>query len=377
MNDKRCIFHIPNMIDQFGTSGSQHRPRKMIDAFKNIGYKVDVVMGYGADRKKTINRIEENISHGVKYDFLYSESSTMPTLLTEKNHIPRYPFLDFGFFKKCRKNNIPVGLFYRDIYWKFDGYKKQVKGIEQKVALYEYEQDLRKYEKYVSRLYVPNMKMGEYIDNPVLDEIMDELPPGSILNNKIIEEKEAFYQNRKYNYDGTLRLFYVGAVGGHYECEKMFRGVSRLENVEMTVCCKEDYWDEHKDNLGKYVGNNISVIHKVSEELAPYYKQADICMAYFDSSEYMNMAMPIKVFEYLGNTIPVITNKESAAAEFIRLNDIGWNIEYDDNELEKLLKYLSVNYDEIVMKHKNAVMVSSKNTWEKRAEKVVKDLLEE
>lgn len=52
--------------------------------------------------KKKIKKIKSNIKEGIKYDFLYSESSTEPTLLTEKNHIPLYPFLDFGFLKYCK-----------------------------------------------------------------------------------------------------------------------------------------------------------------------------------------------------------------------------------------------------------------------------------
>ena len=99
MLKKRMIFHVPNYIDLEAKSGSNIRPIKMINAFKEIGYDVDVVMGYASERKSKIKEIKNNIKNGVKYDFLYSESSTMPTLLTEKNHLPTHPFLDFSFFK--------------------------------------------------------------------------------------------------------------------------------------------------------------------------------------------------------------------------------------------------------------------------------------
>lgn len=97
MKEKRCIFHIPNYIDPNSKSGSSLRPKKMIQGFKENGYIVDCVMGYGKERKIQIEHIKDNIRKGVKYDFLYAESSTMPTLLTEKNHVPRYPMLDFNF----------------------------------------------------------------------------------------------------------------------------------------------------------------------------------------------------------------------------------------------------------------------------------------
>ena len=63
-------------------------------------------------------------------NFLYSESSTMPTSLTEPHHMPTHPFLDFSFFYFCKRNGIKIGLFYRDIYWKFEIYKEKVHGIK-------------------------------------------------------------------------------------------------------------------------------------------------------------------------------------------------------------------------------------------------------
>lgn len=86
------IFHHPLPINGNGKSGSQVRPYKMIKAFEAIGYDVDTVVGYGAQRRKAINRIKRAVKQGKQYDFIYSESSTMPTLLTEVHHYPTYPF---------------------------------------------------------------------------------------------------------------------------------------------------------------------------------------------------------------------------------------------------------------------------------------------
>lgn len=40
---KRIIFHLPNKIDKNRFSASQIRPMKIIEAFKNIGYEVDLI----------------------------------------------------------------------------------------------------------------------------------------------------------------------------------------------------------------------------------------------------------------------------------------------------------------------------------------------
>ncbi len=85
---KRIIFHLPFRPDINRASASQIRPFKMIEAFKASGYRVDIVMGCAKERKGLIERIKQNIKNGIVYDFLYSESSTMPTLLTESHRIP-------------------------------------------------------------------------------------------------------------------------------------------------------------------------------------------------------------------------------------------------------------------------------------------------
>ena len=54
---RRCIFHIHNHLDEPAQTASQIRPRKMLQAFRDIGYEVDAVMGYGAQRKEAIARI--------------------------------------------------------------------------------------------------------------------------------------------------------------------------------------------------------------------------------------------------------------------------------------------------------------------------------
>ena len=152
-NQKRCIFHIPNYIDENRKSASNIRPLKMIEAFKQNGYIVDIVMGYAKERKNQIKKIKENIKNGIKYDFMYSESSTMPTLLTEKNHLPTHPFLDFSFMNFCKKNGIKIGLFYRDMHWKFDLYKINVSVVKRNVAILFYKYDLLRYRKLLDVLY--------------------------------------------------------------------------------------------------------------------------------------------------------------------------------------------------------------------------------
>ena len=150
---QRMIFHIPMRINRERASASSIRPVKMIEAFERLGYEVILIEGNASQRKKRIKEIKHNIRKGVTYDFLYSESSTMPTLLTEKHHCPTHPFLDFSFFSFCRKHGIKIGLFYRDIYWKFELYGSSIK---KNIAKYFYRYDLLRYKQLVDVLYLPS-----------------------------------------------------------------------------------------------------------------------------------------------------------------------------------------------------------------------------
>ena len=221
---RRCIFHIPNSLE--GNYGSHVRPPKMLQGFRDLGYEVDVVMGYGKERKEAIKKIRKNIQRGIKYDFVYSESSTMPTLLTERHHLPTYPFLDFGFLKFCKKNGIKTGLFYRDIYWKFPEYKENVRGLRYIFAIFMYRYDLWQYERILEKFYVPNKKVAKYVARPRLEDKMEELPPGAEPEETFIQDKEAYYAAE----DGheKLKLFYVGGIGNQYAVQKLFQTVCLL-----------------------------------------------------------------------------------------------------------------------------------------------------
>ena len=192
----KIIFHHPLPLDPSAKSASGIRPQRMLRAFKALGYEVDVVAGYAAQRGAVIKNIKKNISNGVKYDFVYAESSTMPTILTERHHLPTHPFIDWQFFRFCKKNGIPIGLFYRDIYWIFSSYGKGLNSLKIHLAKISYYFDLWVYNKTLQKLYLPSLKMGDYV--PVVDKAkFCALPPGhdapTVKNNQKNEKIKLFY----------------------------------------------------------------------------------------------------------------------------------------------------------------------------------------
>lgn len=365
MQIKRCIFHIPNYIDKKSKSGSSIRPKMMMKAFEDIGYRVDCVMGYGRERKKAINRIKENVRNGVEYEFVYAENATTPTLLTEKSHFPKYPFLDFNFFKFCKKSGIKIGLFYRDVYWKFPIYKEEVSFVKRMISIPMFKYDLYMYKKYVDVLYLPSGRMGKYLNTPILCK---ELPPGCVESLKEESESENTTKNR------SINIFYVGGIGKLYDLTKLFKVVRSLEFVNLVVCCRENEWNEKKDYYAPYLNGRIKIVHRSGNELESCYEEADICSLFFESEEYRSFAMPIKLFEYLGHQKPIIATENTAAGEFVSENEVGWSITYGEAELKRLLEEIYEDREVLERMKNNIKDTLTRNTWKCRAMQVKKDL---
>ncbi len=369
MENKRCIFHIPNHIDLTSKSGSSVRPQKMIQAFREIGYDVDCVMGYGSERKAAIRTIKQNIRNGVQYDFMYSESSTMPTLLTEKNHLPLYPTLDFGFMKFCKKHGIKIGLFYRDIQWKFDVYTKAVSKQKQWISLPMYRYDLNCYTKLLDKFYLPSLTLKRYLSEyQALLERADVLPPGC---NEVNLSSNPSVQT---DFSLPLRIFYVGGISGIYDLEMFLRAVSSIPQVEVVLCCREAEWKQESHRYQTYMTSRVKVVHASGDQLTQYYEWADICCVFAGKGEYMSIAMPIKLFEYIGYEKPMIGTAGTASGEFITEHNIGWCVNYDENDLKRCIDGILNDPTQIEAKKEKIRQIKSHHKWTSRAQKVAYDL---
>lgn len=360
---KRMIFHIPNYLDPNIHSGSQIRPRKMIQAFKDIGYEVDVVSGYVHERRNSIYTIKKNIKSGIKYEFLYSESSTVATALTEKHHLPIAPFLDFNFFSFCKKNGIRIGLFYRDIYWIFDSYKNSMSYFKYKFAVSFYKFDLIYYSKFVDILYLPSRQMFDYIPFPSsFTKSVNALPPGI-----------AMYKNVK-SKNALLSFIYVGGLSDLYDLTLFTKTISLHKDVKFTLCTRENEWQKEKNKYINYM-HTLTVVHKNSDELASMYEANDIAIYFVKPDILWSFALGIKLFEYIAHKKPIIAIENTAVGDFVKKNDIGWVIEYNKDQLDALVNCINNDRTLIDEKIENMEAIISKNTWKARAEQVKQELI--
>ncbi|WP_415578624.1 glycosyltransferase [Hathewaya histolytica] len=188
------------------------------------------------------------------------------------------------------------------------------------------------------------------------------LPPGI---NKIVENSTNTHEE--------LNIFYVGAITGLYNLEKLFKVVNDIEGIKLTVCCREKEWADNRYIYEKYLHKNINIVHGSGDDIERYYLQADVLSLFFQPSEYRKFAMPIKLFEYIGYGKPMIATKGTATGEFVEKYDIGWNIEYSEEALFDLLLDVLRN-KKLKEKSQNIKNIIPLNTWEERCKVIIEDL---
>jgi glycosyltransferase involved in cell wall biosynthesis len=336
----------------------------MLSAFREIGYEVDVVWGWAAERQQEVGAIKQKIAQGMSYDFLYSESSTMPTLLTEKHHLPTHPWLDYGLFHLCHRANIPLGLYYRDVHWRFDFARPDVASLKSLVARFFYHLDLLAYRRWIDVLFLPHHRMLDYVPLWPRWKKVQALPPGGQLVELPFLPVE-----------DDLQLLYVGGVVPPvYNVASLLQGVAeaiaRGVRVRLTICCPQEQWVRRPREYDQWLGHWVTVVHTGGEELKGYYQTHHIAMIYWDSSAYLNITLPIKLFEAIGFGRPVVVVNGTAAADIVATEGCGWIVNSDPDDLGALLYRLSTQPDEIERATARTRAASERHTWAVRAEQV-------
>ena len=362
-NQRSIIFHIPWEISSQRPSGSQIRPIKMLEAFGAIGCEVDVIMGTAEKRRKQIEITKQKIKNGKKYVFLYSESSTFPTIITRgyKDAV-KYPLLDFRFFAFCRKYKIPIGLYYRDIHWRFRDLAKVIRWPKRYIFQYLYRFDLHEYKKYVNIMYLQSLKMADYL--PVVFPVIRSLPPGC--ND---------YGQNVFRFKENLNVLYVGGIGNHYKMHKLLNVIGEYSDINLTICCREYDWHKISKDYKPYLKSNIKIVHVSGDDLIPLYKKADITSIFVEKHNYWEFVMPLKLYESLGHHKPIVATENTVVGNFVRDNDVGWTIPYDESNLSNLLCKILNNQKMLKEKQKNIEKIISKHTWQARARQVCDDLI--
>jgi glycosyltransferase involved in cell wall biosynthesis len=364
---RRCVFYRTLAIDPNSRIGSALRPAKLLEAFRGLGYEVDVVAGDAHERKRAIDDVKRKITGGTVYDFLYAEPPTTPVLLNESHHLPTHPLLDYRFLAHCHARGIPVILFYSDVQWRLRDYPRQIGWPKYIAALPFFHLDLLVYRRVVDAWLVPHRGMLEQIAGWVAAEKnWPSIPGFDPLESPPPRPPAA---------PGTpLRLFYVGGVEPPvYDLTPLLKGsawaASHGLNHVLTICCREPEWERRPAVYNQYLGDHVKVVHnRTRQELLELYAGQDIAVMPYGTTN-SDWAMPIKFPEAIGMGLPILAGRGTAVGEVVVEQKIGWSIGGSEADLLTALK--GVDRAELERVRGEVRRVRPTYEWAERAREIV------
>lgn len=361
---RRMIFHHPLPLFPDAASASGIRPVQMKRSFEELGYEVWEVTGYTRERAERAADVRYAMRCGTRFDFCYSESSTMPMTMTNPTHLPSRPFLDLGFFRSLRKNGIPVGQFLRDIYWVFPEYRESLSFLKVHAALAAYEWDLRTLRRHVDRVFLPSLKVGEYIN-------LGNVPVSAL-------EPGHGHVEPLPGPDTGLSLFYVGGIGFDYKLHELFAAVKQAweKNLDvlLIVCLRPEDWGAVKHEYEQWECPAIEVVHGHGNVLQEYFERTNIATIVVDLDEYWKLGVPVKLYDYIGAGKPVMVTKGSLAGDMVERMEVGWTVDNSSEAVIKLLERLANDPQEIQRVRDRVLAQRDAYTWRERARQAAEEL---
>ena len=355
---RRCIYHVPYPLDPNTTFGGQKRAVAMFKALVEWG-EVWLVAGNANQRRRRMKVVMDAVRAGTRFEFCYSESSTMPTTLTEPHHLPTHPVQDFAFLTRLRRHGIPVGLFYRDVYWKFPLYGEGVPKAKQLVAQTMYRYDLLAYRQCLDVLFLPSLRMGEWVD--VGDRVKKvALPPGHDIDETPTAPPSS-----------PLSMFYVGGLGSLYDLSDFYAAVASVPETSLTICTRPKEWEQARKDYGPLMGDNIKVVHaNGKKELEPYFAAANVAVLAMAPHEYRDFAAPLKLFEYIGNGKPIIATEGTFVGDVVTHDKLGWTVKASVDEFATLLEQLTRHPEQVDAAFDRVMAARDQHTWSARVEEL-------
>ncbi|MDO5068072.1 MAG: glycosyltransferase [Propionibacteriaceae bacterium] len=360
----RMIFHHPLPLDPDATSASGIRPQLMREAFSSLGYEVWDVIGHTSERRERADEVRHALRGGVGFEFCYSESSTMPMTMTNPNHLPIDPWLDVGFFRHLRSHGVPVGHFLRDIFWRFPGYREDLSWARYHAAITAYRFDMWALRHHVDHVFLPSLPMAQHVNlgrTPV-----STLPPGHAHDAPIKGPETG------------VSLFYVGGLGAHYDLTELFSAVRDLHDkgldVALTVCLRPDDWAQVKDRYTPLMNEATQIVHAHGAGLRQHFERANIAALLVEPKDYWQLAVPVKLYDYVGAGKPVLATRGTLTGEIVQEQGLGWSIDHEPAAIRNFLAELATAPERIRSARDAVIERRDAHTWRHRAEQVVSTL---
>lgn len=327
----------------------------MLEAFQSLGYDVTTIIGTYSQREAQFQKIKKDIK---TFNCVYSENSNLPLASTGNTKFPNSNSIDHQLFKLANLHDIPIGVFIRDIFWLLKETVIEKGLLKRFIGKIYFLKELKLYYENCSTIFIPSETFKGYLPTNLKDNFQI-LPPGAETIDFIKEKPKS-----------NLKIVYVGSCKPPvYQVKNCFKNLLKCKNIHLTIVTREKEHNDLKSILGE--NKNLSIISATNENLSRLLQKQDIGLACIDSNEYWDLAMPLKIFDYIGHQLPILTYQNGETAALVKKNQLGWVIS-NPNEFEMFFSSLTAS--EITQKSNFVKKYLMQNTWLDRAEAVLKHL---
>lgn len=352
------LFHAPYPLDPRPASASRQRPNRMLAGLERAGYAVLRMLGDPPVRSLAYADLCDRLRAGQHIAFVYSENSTQPNALATSLRAGFAPLLEARLLRLCVAHRIPVGQFYRDVYWRFPESQASAPLLRRLLMQVLYRLDLQVLRRSTAHLFVPSLPMVPVI--PFAPERCTALPPGTAVHDSTTPQ--------------DLHLLYVGSIGGEYGLTECLRGLWEVEGVRTTLVVPEKAWAAHRAEYEPLLTDRVRVVHAAAHELAPLYDQASACLLMVEPNEYRRFAVPLKMYEYLGYGKPTLASRGTLAGEMVEQLGTGLAIDCDATAIAEAVGRLREHPEELAELTERVRRERHEHTWDERVRTVAEVL---
>lgn len=352
--DNTNILYITFVDFDEQKSGSSVRPKKIYDAFNSIGVNVKLLEGQQNNKKSRWEKVWKYFKEikNKKYDLCYVEPPS-GVIFNICDH------LLLLYISKIKK--VPTGVFYRDAFWKLsEDYPK--KGLKTKIIVLMHKFDWNIFKITSKVIYFPSESFAEHFhhDKKVI------LMPGA--------EKIEGLSNGD---DNTF--IYVGGIEGGYGADLLLASFKSAYNInkdiKLNLVCRNenDITNKYKDEewLNLFIGKSGK------DELKEIYDKSKYAIVTFNKGGYMDLAVPIKLFEYISYEKPILSTDCKEISKIINKYNIGKVAKHNSEDLSKaIIEMISDEKSYIIYKDNIKNKVLKDSLWVDRVLVVMDTLLD-
>lgn len=303
MTTPKMLYHAPYELGAL-TSGSRVRPYYMLQAFKQLGYDVTIISGDVTRRKTLVQALDADTLS--RFDFCYSEPSTYPV----------HPVWDYCFYWKLHRAGVPLGIFYRDAYWKLVPEWGEKSRVKEAIVYARHMADLQLFGHIAEAVFFPTQMLADKISVGTGKAVL--LPGGRLLSETV---------TRRPHLTPPYTVVYVGTMNTRYGSSLLLETLELLNEwrpvILEAVCHRADV-ESQPDLFARYRDAPWLKLHHVhGDALEAIYNRGHVAIIPILRNPYNDLAMPVKLFEYMSYGLPMVVTNCTEMERFVSRTGIG------------------------------------------------------